>query len=133
MNIDLNSVIPIYIQIADGIADDILNGILEEEAPAYSQYQIAKYYKINPATAAKGIQMLVAEGILLKKRGASMYVAPGAKVRIRSKRKEHFIHNLLVDVIREGKKLGFSIAEIKDMMDQIAEVDILHDNLQSTE
>lgn len=123
MNIDLESIVPIYIQIAEGIEDDILNGILKEDEPAYSQYQIAKHYKINPATAAKGIQVLVTEKILLKRRGTSMYVASGAKLIIRSKRKKYFINNLLVNIIREGRKLGFDKEEIKEMIDQIAEVD----------
>lgn len=122
MKILQDSLKPIYIQIAEGIEDDILNGILTENKQAYSQYQIAKQFNINPATAAKGINVLVSEGILYKKRGMGMHVSEGAKEMIQTKRKENFYTTLLKSLLVEAKKLGISKDEIKERMDKIEEI-----------
>lgn len=77
----------IYIQIKEMIESDILRDILLEEERVPSTNELAKLYAINPATAAKGVNLLVDEGILYKKRGIGMFVAEGAKERIMKKRK----------------------------------------------
>ncbi|GMQ57817.1 GntR family transcriptional regulator [Vallitalea sediminicola] len=119
MKLSQDSLKPIYIQIAEGIEDDILNGILRENKQSYSQYQIAKQFCINPATAAKGINLLVNEGILYKKRGMGMHVSVGAKKMIQTKRKELFYSTMLKSLLIEAKKLGISKDEIKVKMDSI--------------
>lgn len=121
MMISLESTVPIYIQIADGIESDILNGILVEESQAYSQYQIAKKYSINPATAAKGINLLVQEGILYKKRGLGMYVSLGAVQMIKEKRKSVFYTTTIKNFMKEAKKLGINKEELKKMLDDYEE------------
>ena len=78
MRIDENSMIPIYVQIADGIEDDILTGRIEEGGTCYSQVTLAKELRVNPATAAKGINLLVNRGILIKHRGQAMTVSENA-------------------------------------------------------
>ncbi|MDE5965663.1 MAG: GntR family transcriptional regulator, partial [Lachnospiraceae bacterium] len=78
MKIDFNQIVPIYIQIADAIEDDILAGRLREGDKCYSQVVIAKELNINPATAAKGIRLLVERGVLDKVRGQAMTVKKGA-------------------------------------------------------
>lgn len=113
MKIDQSSIKPIYVQISEGIEDDILNGLLTENEKSYSQYQIADMFNVNPATAAKGIHLLVEEGILFKKRGIGMHVSIGAKDIISKKRNEYFFTSLLRDVLIEAEKLGISKEEIK--------------------
>ena len=80
----------IYLQIAESIEDDILKGILEEEGQVPSTTQMAVTYRINPATAAKGVNIMVDEGIIYKKRGIGMFVSTGAKEKIINKRKNEF-------------------------------------------
>ena len=75
----------IYIQIKEMIENDILRDILLEEERVPSTNELAKLYSINPATAAKGINLLAAEGILQKKRGIGMFVAQGAREKITAK------------------------------------------------
>lgn len=81
----------IYIQIAEMIERDILRDILLEEEKAPSTNELAKLYAINPATAAKGINILVDRGILYKKRGIGMFVVKGAKEMIMAKEKKNFM------------------------------------------
>lgn len=114
-----DSIKPIYIQIAEGIEDDILNGILAEEEQAYSQYQIAKQFNVNPATAAKGINLLVTEGTLYKKRGLGMHVSVGARGMIQEKRRKSFFTDLLREVLQEAGKLGISTGQVKAMLDKM--------------
>lgn len=118
MKIDQSSIKPIYVQISEGIEDDILNGLLTENEKSYSQYQIADMFNVNPATAAKGIHLLVEEGILFKKRGIGMHVSIGAKDIISKKRNEYFFTSLLRDVLIEAEKLGISKQEIKNRIDR---------------
>lgn len=116
-----DSLKPIYIQIAEGIEDDIMNDLLPEEGQAYSQYLIAKQYNINPATAAKGINLLCTDGILYKKRGLGMYVAAGAKKMVQEKRKNRFFETVLREFIIEARKLNISKKELQTMIDRCFE------------
>lgn len=107
---------PIFIQIAELIEDDIIEGGLEEESQVPSTNQFASFYKINPATAAKGVNLLVDEGILYKKRGIGMFVAEGAKAKVLEKRREQFYEQYVLTMIQEAKKLGMTIEQLTDMI-----------------
>ena len=107
----------IYLQIGQMIETDILRGILLEEERVPSTNELAKLYTINPATAAKGVNLLVDEGILYKKRGIGMFVAAGAVEKIRNRRKDAFYQMRLAELLAEARSLGISkeelIAQIK--------------------
>lgn len=107
---------PIFVQIAERIEDDIIEGVLPEESQVLSTNQFAAFYKINPATAAKGVNVLVDEGILYKKRGIGMFVAEGARARLMEKRKEQFFEEYVVAMVREAKKLGITAEQLTDMI-----------------
>ena len=107
---------PIFIQIAERIEDDIIEGGLPEESQVPSTNQFAAFYKINPATAAKGVNLLVDEGILYKKRGIGMFVAEGARVKVMEKRKEQFFEQYVVTMIQEAEKLGITADQLTDMI-----------------
>ena len=122
MKISFDSLKPVYIQIAEAIWDDIISGKLPEGSPAYSQLIIARELNVNPATAAKGINVLVSKGILEKQRGASMVVTHGALNRLLSERRENGFRELLSNLVSEAVKIGLSesevIEEIKKMFDK---------------
>ena len=102
----------IYLQISQMIETDILRGILLEEERVPSTNELAKLYTINPATAAKGINLLVDEGILYKKRGIGMFVSAGAVERIRSRRKQEFYQVRLAELLAEARSLGITKDEL---------------------
>ncbi len=93
MNELLNQEKSIYLQISEMIENDILRDVLLEGEKVPSTNELAKFFKINPATAAKGVNLLVDEGILYKKRGIGMFVTDGAKENIKSKRRNAFYEN----------------------------------------
>ena len=94
----------IYLQIAEMIETDILRDILLEEERVPSTNELARLYVINPATAAKGVNILVDEGILYKKRGIGMFVAAGAKAAILKRRRNEFYHNYIKKLLEEAAK-----------------------------
>ena len=112
----LNQEKSIYLQIKEMIERDILRDILLEEERVPSTNELAKLYAINPATAAKGVNLLVDEGILYKKRGIGMFVATGAKEAIRKKRREHFFENYVKDMLTEAANLGINKEELIEMI-----------------
>lgn len=112
MNEILNQEKSIYIQISEMIENDILRDVLLEDERVPSTNELAKLYAINPATAAKGINILVDAGILYKKRGIGMFVSNGAKEVIRTKRKAQFYENYVSEIVNEAKTLGITKAEL---------------------
>lgn len=114
---------PIYHQIAEAIRGEILSGALEEEDQVMSTTQYATTYRINPATAAKAFAQLVDEGVLYKRRGLGMFVAPGAAEALRSHRRLAFFAERLDPVIREAGLLGISIS---DLTAYLAQADTPH-------
>lgn len=102
----------IYLQISQMIETDILRGILLEEERVPSTNELAKLYTINPATAAKGVNILVDDGILYKKRGIGMFVSTGAADKIRARRKEAFYQVRLSELLNEAKSLGITNEEL---------------------
>ena len=109
----------IYLQIAESIEDDILRQNIEEESQVPSTNQLAVLYCINPATAAKGINMLVNEGILYKKRGIGMFVASGAANAIRRKRKSAFYDRFIIPLMDEARNLDISEKEVTTMIQKV--------------
>lgn len=112
----------IYLQISEMIENDILRDIILEEERVPSTNELARLYTINPATAAKGINILVDSGVLYKKRGIGMFVSTGAKEKIRNRRKEQFFDNYIKTLVTEADSLGITRGELVEMI-QKAESD----------
>ena len=102
----------IYLQIVEMIETDILRDILLEEERVPSTNELAKLYAINPATAAKGVNILVDEGVLYKKRGIGMFVSAGAKEAILSRRKNEFYDNYVKKLLEEAASIGLGKEEV---------------------
>ena len=116
MNTNLSEEKSIYLQIGQMIEDSILRGIFLEEERVPSTNELAKLYSINPATAAKGVNLLVEEGILYKKRGIGMFVASGSKEKIIMKRRCAFFDEYVRRLVNEAKSLGITPGELIDMI-----------------
>jgi len=116
VSINPDSGTPIYLQIADWIEDGILTGHFEEDEKVYSQYQLAEQYRINPATAAKGLSVLAEQGILYKKRGLGMFVSPNARKIIFSRRRNGVLQEKIRDAVTEARLLGLSKEELVAML-----------------
>lgn len=107
---------PIFVQIAEQLENDIISGQLAEETQVPSTNEIAAFYRINPATALKGVSLLVDEGILYKKRGIGMFVADGARERLVTKRRDQFQADFIRPLVAEATKLGIGSAQLAEMI-----------------
>ena len=97
---------PLFVQIAEQVAGEIVDGVLAEGARAPSTNELAAFYRINPATAAKGINLLVDDGVLEKRRGIGMFVADGAREQLRARRRKQFAEQYLDPMLAEAGRLG---------------------------
>ncbi len=111
---------PIYLQIADGIRDEILSGTLGEEEQVMSTTQYATTYRINPATAAKAFAQLVDEGVVYKRRGVGIFVSPGARERLLAARRETFFADVVEPVAEQARLLGVPIEDVVDRLRSVA-------------
>ena len=118
MKLNLDQEKPIFIQIADGIEDGILTKAFPEESQIPSITEFSVNYKINPATALKGINLLVDEAIIFKKRGVGMFVAQGAVSKLQKKRQDQFYDNYISRLVEEAKRLGITSDEIIAMIER---------------
>jgi DNA-binding transcriptional regulator YhcF (GntR family) len=107
---------PLFLQIAEQIENDILSGAHAEETQVPSTNEFAAFHRINPATAGKGVNLLVDRGILYKKRGIGMFVAEGARARIAASRREEFREQYVLPLLAEADKLGITTDQIAQMI-----------------
>ena len=107
---------PIYQQLADRIADDIVSGTYPEGAAVPSTNEYSAFYQISPITAAKGVNVLVEQGVLYKKRGIGMFVAEGAQEVLRERRRALFREQFIAPLVREARLLGIPAQEAVDMI-----------------
>ena len=108
----------LYRRIAKTLEDGILSGAYRDGDPVPSTNQFARLYAINPATAGKGLNLLVADGVLYKRRGLGMFVSPGAAEKVKSKRRAAFLDGYVRPMVREGRSLGLDRGELLAMVEQ---------------
>jgi GntR family transcriptional regulator len=103
---------PLFAQVAERLAAEIADGGLAEGERVPSTNELAAYYRINPATAAKGINLLADDGLLEKRRGIGMFVAAGARKRLLVQRREHFVERYVRPLLTEATRLGIDGEEL---------------------
>jgi GntR family transcriptional regulator len=109
---------PLFQQIARQIENAVVEGSLAEDTQVPSANELAAFHRINPATAAKGINQLVADGVLYKKRGIGMFVASGAQERLRERRRQQFTQLYVEPLLAEAVNLALDIEEVKAIIDR---------------
>nr|WP_210729150.1 GntR family transcriptional regulator [Corynebacterium mucifaciens] len=112
---------PLFVQVASFVADLIVDGTLKPGEQAPSTNQLAQFHEINPATARKGLALLVDDHVLEKRRGLGMFVTDGARDRILEKRREDFAGDYIAPLIDEALHLGYTRSDLHDLIDRVAE------------
>ena len=103
---------PLFVQIAAQIEASVLDGSLPEGERAPSTNELAAFHRINPATAAKGVNLLVERGILVKQRGLGMFVADGARELLRAERHQRFADTFITPMLDEARTIGLSAEDV---------------------
>jgi len=114
----LDEGVPIFQQIADQLSCDIVDGVLSEGGKVPSSNEFAAFYRINPATAAKGINLLVDDGVLEKRRGIGMFVVQGAQMRLIALRRKEFAQRFVDPLVAEAGRVGIGTDELIEMIRQ---------------
>jgi GntR family transcriptional regulator len=107
---------PLFLQIAGQLSADIVDGTLAEGSRVPSTNEFAAFYRINPATAAKGINMLVDSGVLEKRRGIGMFVVSGARARLIELRRKEFAEQYIEPMVTEAQRLGIGTEELIELI-----------------
>ena len=113
---------PIFSQVADRLAEEIAEGALAEGDRVPSSNELAAFYRINPATAAKGINVLADDGLLEKRRGIGMFVAAGARERVLGARRQSFAERYVVPLVAEASRLGIDADELVTLVRESSHV-----------
>lgn len=113
---------PLFAQVADRLAAEIADGGLAEGERVPSSNELAAYYRINPATAAKGINTLADEGLLEKRRGIGMFVASGARRRLLEQRRKQFTERYVEPMVAEANRLGIGTEELGELIRETSNV-----------
>jgi GntR family transcriptional regulator len=103
---------PLFVQVADRLAGEIADGGLAEGERVPSTNELAAFYRINPATAAKGINVLADDGLLEKRRGIGMFVAAGARQRLLARRRAEFTQRYVEPLLTEAVRLGIDTDDL---------------------
>ena len=103
---------PLFVQVADRLAGEIADGGLAEGERVPSTNELAAFYRINPATAAKGINVLADDGLLEKRRGIGMFVATGARARLLARSRAGFTERYVEPLLTEATRLGIDSDEL---------------------
>ena len=111
--------LPIYVRIAEGIKDHILSGDLKEGEQIISTAQLSSEYNISIATVNKGINLLVSDGYLFKKRGIGMFVKEGAVERLIEERRKAFRENYVKSLLVEAKRLRYSVEDLQTIVAEV--------------
>jgi GntR family transcriptional regulator len=107
---------PLFVQIAERLAEEIADGGLAEGERVPSTNELAAFHKINPATAAKGINVLAAEGLLEKRRGVGMFVAAGARRRLLEERRARFAERYVAPLVVEAGRLSIGANDLVELV-----------------
>lgn len=107
---------PIFLQIAEQLESQIIDGSMREETQVPSINDLAAFHRINPATALKGINLLVDAGILYKRRGIGMFVAEGARQRLVAARTEAFQDQYVRPLVAQANALGITPEQLSRMI-----------------
>ncbi|GMA09384.1 GntR family transcriptional regulator [Tetragenococcus halophilus subsp. flandriensis] len=121
MSLSFDEQKPIFIQIKEQIEDQIVKKQLVEQDKIPSTTQMVQFYKVNHITISKGINLLVDEEIIYKKRGVGMFVANGARKKLLEQRKSTFADVYVLPMLQEANKLSLTDEEVKHIIHKVRE------------
>ena len=105
----------IYLQIADRICDEILQGQYKEEERIPSVREYASTVEVNANTVVRSFDYLQGQDIIYNKRGLGYFVHTGARERILELRKEVFLRDELPEFFRQIKTLDIPLKDVEKM------------------
>lgn len=112
MEFDYSAATPLFRQVAEQLRAGIASGVFPEGGQVPSTTEISRAYAINPATVLKGMNLLVDDGLLEKRRGLGMFVTEGARSRLLDAERRRFLAERIGGVVAEARRLGVECDEL---------------------
>ena len=103
---------PVYVRLREIIADAILAGKYSDGDPLPSVRALAADEQANPLTVAKAYQGFQDDGLVVVKRGVGMFVAPGARARLRESERHRFVTSEWPQIRARMNRLGIEPTEL---------------------
>ena len=111
---DFKSSHPIYMQMAERLADDILQGVYPTDSKVPGVREYAALLGVNVNTAVKAYETLALQGVIYNRRGLGYFVSPDACDIIKQQRRQEFMHEFLPDLFKRMKQLGVSLEMLEE-------------------
>ncbi len=121
-SIDIDSSVPVYIQIENEVQFGIASGRLKTDDRLPSVRELSERVKVNPNTVAKSYRDLEVMGLVYTRQGMGVFVAKGATARCREECLRRVVSRIH-EVVSEAKAAGFGPKEIKDLVNVSLGVD----------
>lgn len=109
---------PIYVQIAEWLENEILEGALSADEKVYSQYQLAEMFNINPATAGKGITLLLEKELVYQRRGLGTFVREHARAKLLAERTEFILEKKIKNLLKEAERLQINYDQLLQLIEK---------------
>ncbi len=103
---------PIYLQIADWLMEQVLQGQLVADDRMPSVRDVATQMGVNPNTVVRSFDYLQQEEIIYQRRGVGYFVCADARDRILAIQRREFLDEELPYIRQRMKTLGISIDEL---------------------
>lgn len=118
MQFDYSGGEPLFRQVAAQLSEAIVSGAFAEGEQVPSTTEISATYRLNPATVLKGMNLLVEQGLLEKRRGLGMFVAPGAREKATAAKRETFLADRIAGLVAEARSLGIGPKELSELIEK---------------
>ena len=104
---------PIYLQIADHLSEQVLQGVVIPDDRMPSVRDVAVSMGVNPNTVMRSFDYLQQEEIIYNRRGVGYFVSPDAKEKILALQRKEFLEEELPYIRQRMKTLGISWEELR--------------------
>ena len=105
---------PVYVRLRETIANAILSGKYRDGDPLPSVRALAADEQANPLTVAKAYQGFQDEGLVVVKRGVGLFVAPGARTRLKESERSRFLTEEWPAIRDRMDRLGIDPVKLLD-------------------
>ena len=118
MTIDLESGVPIYMQLVDRVKQMIVSGQLQPGQQLPTIRQLATDLRVNYNTVGRAYSILDQEGVISTQQGRGTYIASRLGEGQVQKLRMGKLRSMFRQVIREAQVLGYSRQEIEQIVEE---------------
>lgn len=116
---DFKSSKGIFLQIADNLCHQVLEGQLNPGDRVPSVRDLAAEFEVNRNTVMRTYSILEESGIFDNKRGIGFFISENAAELVRNSEKNNFFSHELPDFLRKVRLLKLNTSDLKDLITEL--------------